>query len=297
MATIKDYLLLLRPQQWLKNVFVFLPVFFSRHILEVEYLIPCLSVFVAFCLCASSIYCLNDIIDREADKNHSEKQYRPIASGRISLFRGYMLAVLCLVVSAFIVYFIDISSRLSVAILLLSYLIMNVAYCIKLKHIMIVDVFVIAIGFVIRVMIGGQVVNVFVSQWIILMTFLLALFLGFAKRRDDVVRYAGQKDNAAVRKNLNAYNLDFMNQVISVISAVTMVCYVMYTVSVEVAERMESNYLYVTSIFVLAAIIRYLQITIVDVRSGSPTKVLLHDRFLQCCLLGWGLSFFIILYL
>lgn len=294
---IKDCFLLLRPHQWLKNVFVFLPVFFSRHIFEIEYLIPCLSVFVAFCLCASSIYCLNDIIDREADKNHLEKRNRPIASGRISLTYGYTLSTLCFAISTFIVYFTNTSNKLNVTLLLFFYLIMNVAYCIKLKHIMIVDVFIIAIGFVIRVIIGGQVVNIFVSQWIILMTFLLALFLGFAKRRDDVVKYAGQKDNAAVRKNLNAYNLDFMNQVISVISAVTMVCYVMYTVSAEVAERMESNYLYVTSIFVLAAIIRYLQITIVDVKSGSPTKVLLHDHFLQCCLLGWGLTFLIILYL
>lgn len=174
---------------------------------------------------------------------------------------------------------------------------MNIAYCIKLKQVMIVDVFIIAIGFVIRVMIGGQVVGIFVSQWIILMTFLLALFLGFAKRRDDVVRYTSEQNEILVRKNLNAYNLDFMNQSISIVSAVTIVCYIMYTVSADVIERIGSNYLYVTSIFVIASIIRYLQITIVDVKSGSPTKVLLHDRFLQLCLLGWAICYFIILYL
>lgn len=297
MKTIKDFIILLRPHQWLKNTFVFLPAFFSRHILDTEYFIPCLLVFFAFCMCASSIYCLNDIWDREVDRNHLEKRHRPIASGRISPLYGYLVAIICLAISSLIIFLIDTNYTIHVALLLGAYLIMNIAYCIKLKQVMIVDVFIIAIGFVIRVMIGGQVVGIFVSQWIILMTFLLALFLGFAKRRDDVVRYTSEQNEILVRKNLNAYNLDFMNQSISIVSAVTIVCYIMYTVSADVIERIGSNYLYVTSIFVIASIIRYLQITIVDVKSGSPTKVLLHDRFLQLCLLGWAICYFIILYL
>lgn len=299
MTMIKNIILLLRPHQWVKNLFVFLPIFFSRHILDIQYVLPCLLVFFAFSLCASSIYCLNDILDIAADRLHDEKKKRPIASGAISVPKGWCLVVLCIMTSFLITFLIDTSNRFPVLSILGIYYLMNIAYCLKLKHVMIVDVFIIAIGFVLRVIIGGLVVDVFISQWILLMTFLLALFLGFAKRRDDVVRYTNSErdNNISVRKSINAYNIEFMNQVIGVISSVTMVCYIMYTVSTEVVERIGSNHLYLTCIFVLAAIIRYLQITIVDVKSGSPTKVLLHDRFLQCCLLGWVTSFLIILYI
>ena len=126
------------------------------------------------------------------------------------------------------------------------------------------------------------------------MTFLLALFLAFAKRRDDVVIY--QDTGVSARKNVNRYNLEFMNQTIGIIASITMVCYIMYTESEEVVERMHTQYLYATSVFVLAGIVRYLQITIVDVKSGSPTKVLMKDRFVQLCIIGWILTFILILY-
>jgi 4-hydroxybenzoate polyprenyltransferase len=172
---------------------------------------------------------------------------------------------------------------------------MNLAYCIVLKHLAIVDVFIIAVGFVLRILMGGCATGIVVSHWIVLMTFLLALFLAFAKRRDDVVMY--ENTGIKARPNVNRYNLQFMNQSIGIVASITMVCYIMYTVSEEVIARLDSRYVYVTSIFVLAGIIRYLQVTMVDVKSGSPTKVLMKDRFVQLCLLCWVVSFAVILYL
>jgi 4-hydroxybenzoate polyprenyltransferase len=165
---------------------------------------------------------------------------------------------------------------------------------VKLKQIAIVDVFIIAIGFVLRILAGGFATGIYLSHWIILMTFLLALFLAFAKRRDDVVMF--EESGVMIRGNVNRYNLAFMNQVIAVVGTLTMMCYIMYTVSPETMERFQSSYIYTTSIFVLAGIIRYLQITIVDVKSGSPTKVLMKDRFLQACIIGWVLTFVVIIY-
>jgi 4-hydroxybenzoate polyprenyltransferase len=175
------------------------------------------------------------------------------------------------------------------------YYLMNLAYCIRLKQQAIVDVFIIALGFVLRILMGGVATAIYISHWIILMTFLLALFLAFAKRRDDVAMF--EASGVKARKNIDRYNLDFMNQAISVVASITMVCYIMYTVSEDVVTRLGSRYVYVTSVFVLAGIIRYLQVAIVDVKSGSPTKVLMKDRFVQASVLGWLLTFALILYL
>jgi len=172
---------------------------------------------------------------------------------------------------------------------------MNIAYSLKLKQLAIVDVFIIATGFVLRVLAGGMATDIFLSHWIVLMTFLLTLFLAFAKRRDDVVTL--EESGVAMRPSVNHYNLPFMNLAISILASITMVCYIMYTVSPVVVERFNSPYVYLTSLFVLAGIIRYLQITVVDVKSGSPTRVLLKDRFIQGCILCWIIAFVLIIYL
>lgn len=295
MNKLKTIILLIRPQQWVKNFFIFLPLFFDRHITDVAYILPTLFAFFSYSFASSAIYCFNDIWDMEADKLHPKKCKRPIASGKVSKTTGYMIAIICIALSLTIA-FAGTGERWYLLIYILCfYLIMNIAYCVKLKHIALIDVFIIAVGFVLRVLVGGIVTGIYLSQWIVLMTFLLALFLAFAKRRDDVVIY--EDTGVKARKNVNRYNLQFMNQAISIIASVTMVCYIMYTVSDEVVARMHTNYLYVTSIFVLAGIMRYLQLTIVDVKSGSPTKVLMHDRFIQLCIIGWIIAFFLILYI
>lgn len=291
---IKSIILLLRPHQWLKNLFIFLPLFFDKHLLDTAYWLPCIIVFFSYSLAASAIYCFNDIWDIKADQLHPLKCKRPIASGKISKLSGYVIALVCLIISYTLIFASIEIERKYIIFIISFYFIMNVAYCIKLKHIALIDVFIIAIGFVLRILIGGVASGIRLSQWIILMTFLLALFLAFAKRRDDVVIY--EDTGVRARKNVNRYNLQFMNQAISIVASITMVCYIMYTVSDEVVTRMQTSYLYVTSIFVLAGILRYLQLTIVDVKSGSPTKILIHDRFIQLCILGWIIAFFLILY-
>ena len=293
---IKNIVLLLRPQQWVKNGFVFLPLFFNGQFFNADALLSTFMAFVAFCCAAAGIYCMNDIVDAEADRRHPKKCSRPIASGAISTALGWALAAICLATSFVSAFFVG-DSWTNVAIVIGIYFVMNIAYCLRLKQIAIVDVFIISIGFVLRIFVGGFATGIFISHWIVLMTFLLALFLALAKRRDDVAIY--EQTGVLPRKNVAAYNLDFMNQAIGIVAAITMVCYIMYTVSPDVVARFEGGgkYLYLTSIFVLAGIIRYLQITIVNLSSGSPTKVLIHNRFLQICLACWIVSFLIIIYI
>jgi len=290
----RPVLILLRPYQWLKNLFVFLPLFFSHQILDLDKLLAGIWTFVAYSFAASAIYCFNDIWDVEADKKHPHKCKRPIASGQISQKVGYVIFAILVVSSLVLSFFCIGGGNITLFSIVCSYLLLNIAYCVKLKQIAIIDVFIIATGFVLRILAGGAATDIYLSHWIILMTFLLALFLAFAKRRDDVVIY--QQTGVVARKNVNRYNLEFMNQVIGIIAGMTMVCYIMYTVSEEVVERLHTQYLYITSVFVLAGIIRYLQLTIVDTKSGSPTKILLKDYFVQFCVIGWVLTFIFMLY-
>ena len=290
----KNIVILLRPQQWLKNGFIFIPLFFDHKLTDWYCLCSAILAFFAYSFAASAIYCLNDLIDVEADRKHPKKCKRPIAAGAISKAQALLLVALCLGISFAIASLLEDYAQWKVMVILDVYIIMNIAYCLKLKQMAIVDVFIIAVGFVLRIFVGGFATGVVLSQWIVLMTFLLALFLAFAKRRDDVVIY--EDTGVLARKNVNRYNLPFMNQVIGVVSSITMVCYIMYTVDPEVIARMGSRYVYLTSVFVLAGIIRYLQLTIVDVKSGSPTKVLMKDRFVQCSIIGWIITFVLIIY-
>lgn len=291
----KNIILLLRPQQWIKNIFIFLPLFFHGDLANLQMLFSAIIAFFCFCFAASSIYCFNDIYDVEADRKHPQKSKRPIASGVVSTFNAYCLMAFMILVSLYLAYFALNTVAMSAIVVICFYYLMNIAYCIWLKHIALIDVFIIAVGFVLRVILGGIVNEIVLSHWIVLMTFLLALFLAFAKRRDDVILY--QETGILPRKNVNRYNLDFMNQALTVISTVTLVAYVMYSVSDEIMDQFDSHYVYLTTIFVLAGILRYLQITIVDVKSGSPTEVLLRDRFIQLCVIGWILSFLILIYI
>ena len=245
---------------------------------------------------ASGIYCFNDIYDVEADRQHPKKCKRPIASGAVSIVEGYIITVLCwLIACGFVLTDIfAFGNHTFLWAIIAFYVVMNLAYSTKLKQIPILDVFIIAIGFVLRVFAGGVSAHIYISNWIVLMTFLLALFLAFAKRRDDVVEL--ETTGTTRRKGINRYNTAFMNQAMTIVASLTMVCYIMYTISDSVIERIGNPYLYVTSVFVLAGIIRYLQIAIVDIKSGSPTKILLKDHFIQLCIAGWLLTFAIILY-
>ena len=284
---------LIRPQQWLKQIFIFLPLFFDKKLLDIDYLVDALYAFVAFSLAASAIYCLNDIMDIEADKQHPKKCLRPLASGQISKTQAYATMALLIFSSLAVSYFAFESFKLLG--IIISYVILNIGYCIKLKHIAIVDVFIIASGFCLRIAAGGAATDIWISQWIILQTFLLALFLAFAKRRDDVVLF--NRNGCKTRRNINRYNIEFLNNAISIVATMTMMCYIMWCVSDDVIARMATNQLYITAIFALMGVMRYLQITMVDNKSGSPTKILLKDKFIHFCVAGWVVTFLVLIYL
>ena len=288
------FIKIIRPQQWVKNLFVFLPMFFGGSLTDVHDIINSLLTFFAFSCVASSVYCYNDIIDVDADRRHSVKCHRPIASGAVTVFQAYILMVfmLCLGI-AFLLCLSD--ALVHTGMVVLGYYLLNLSYCAKLKQYAIIDVCVIAIGFVLRILAGGFATEVVVSHWLILMTFLLTLFLSLAKRRDDVIRM--NKTGEPPRKNTIRYNLTFINQAITITASVTLVCYIMYTVSPEVIARFHTKYLYLTSIFVVLGLLRYIQITVVDEKSGDPTKAILHDRFMQLTVIAWGLAFLFIIYL
>lgn len=154
---------------------------------------------------------------------------------------------------------------------------------------------IVAFGFVLRLLAGGVATGIVLSKWIVLMTFLITLFMSFAKRRDDVLRM--EKTGEAPRKNTIRYNLTFINQAITITASVTLVCYIMYTVSPEVIDNFHTDYLYLTSVFVLVGLLRYIQIAVVDQKSGDPTKIILRDRITQFIVLAWLLSFLILIYI
>ena len=289
----KKTLLLIRPQQWIKNGFVLIPMFFGGRLLNVDDAIASVVTFFAFSFVASAIYCFNDIVDVEADRRHPVKCHRPIASGAVSVPTAYALMVILVLLSALLLFFLPQRAGETAGIVAF-YFLLNMAYCLWLKRHAIIDVCTVAFGFVLRILAGGMACEVAVSNWLVLMTFLLALFLSFAKRRDDVLRM--NETGEPPRRNTIRYNLTFVNQAITVTGTVTLVCYIMYTVSPEVVSRFHAPYLYLTSIFVLVGLLRYIQLTVVDEVSGDPTKILLRDRFTQAIVVAWIMAFLLIIY-
>ena len=296
---------LLRPQQWIKNLFVFGPVIFGGALFNGEALLAGLATFFSFSFAASSIYCFNDIYDLADDIRHPEKCHRPIASGVVTVRQAYGLMVLMFVLSM-LVSLLPVQLRAaevpssgywstcSVAAVILFYWLLNLAYCARLKQFAIIDVCIVAFGFVLRLFAGGAATGIVLSKWIVLMTFLITLFMSFAKRRDDVLRM--EQTGLPPRKNTIRYNSTFINQALTITAGVTLVCYIMYTVSPEVIAQFHNDSLYLTSIFVLVGLLRYIQVTVVDKHSGNPTKVILKDHFIQLVVLAWLVAFILIIY-
>ena len=290
LSQLNNFITLLRPKHYIKNLFVLAPLFFSGSVLHNDLLIQSLYVFILFSLAASSIYIFNDINDINEDKVHPKKSKRPIASGAVSVTSASGIS--------FALVFISLAGSwlmsTELAYILMAYVILNILYSLGLKHIAILDVSIVSLGFVLRIFAGSVVIASSPSMWIILMTFLLALFLAFAKRRDDVLLLSNH--GLITRKNINGYNLEFVNAVMVVMASVTVVAYIFYTTSDSVQARLGFDYLYSTVFFVIIGILRYLQITFVENDSGSPTKKILRDRFLQWTIILWVLAFGIIIY-
>lgn len=286
----KNILKLIRVHQWTKNLFIFAPLFFSGQILQIEKLTTAILGFICFCGIASSVYILNDLMDYEKDKTHPSKRNRPIASGEISKLNAIILFFF-LIISVFIFSF---QLNVFFFLVILFYFILNILYSFGLKHISLVDTFIISIGFVLRVSAGGVLTNVPVSHWLYIMTFLLALFIAIAKRRDDVLIL--NQTGSEMRTSIKGYNLEFITSTISILCATLIVSYLLYITSNEVVARFEGKHPYISTIFVILAILRYLQITLVLEKSGSPSKILLKDVFIQVVILLWILFFITIIY-
>lgn len=277
---------LFRFRQYVKNLFIFAPLFFSFN-LNLELLVKCIFAFILFSILTSSVYIYNDLMDKNEDSKHPVKRLRPIASGLVSERIAKTLILSLFGLSSICSLLLD----LNLFIIFVIYFILNISYSIKLKHIPIIDVAIIAIGFVLRIFVGSFVTGITLSFWIIIITFLLALFLGFAKRRDDVLLYMQGK---ATRKNINGYNLDFTNYTMVVTSSIVIVSYILYTVSDVAYSHFGTKHLYLTAFFVLLGFIRYMQITFVENMSGDPTELVLKDSFLKFACLGYIASFIII---
>lgn len=281
---------LMRPYQYVKNLFIFLPAFFALQLRDSALLGRTAAAFAAFCLLASAVYILNDYIDREEDRQHPAKRSRPLASGAITPFQAFALMALLLLTAALLMG-LTTPGALPLAGL---YFALNIAYSLKLKHIPLLDIFIIATGFVLRLFVGAVAGGITLSMWIILMTFLLALFLALAKRRDDVLLMAEGKK---VRKAIDGYNLEFINGAMIIMASVTIVAYISYTISPSVQAFFHNDHLYYTVVFVLLGVLRYMQITFVEARSGNPARILLSDLFLQLTLLGWIVTFVLLIYM
>ena len=285
--TIAAITALIRPRQWVKNIFIFAPPFFSPSLANDAAAENVTLIFIAFCLTASGVYSFNDFWDREADKHHPKKKERPVAAGLISPSVALGL-YFCLSASGLTLAFAATQAGWT----LLAYFILTSSYTLLLKRIAIVDVLTIALGFVLRVHAGAAAAEVQPTAWILVCTGMLALFIALTKRRDDLT----QELTAAHRESLNGYSVAFLDAAFILVSTALVVSYVVFTTDVDAMGRLGSEELYLTIPFVIAGILRHLQLTMVFKKSGAPTELATSDPFLVICLLGWVGSFSFLMY-
>lgn len=281
MKTLSGILLSLRPRQWTKNFFVLAALVFSRNFFDSRMLIISIAAFALFCMISGAVYLLNDIIDREKDRNHPEKSKRPIAAGVLSVRTALFSLIFLLIATLCGSWFLGLPFFL----LILSYFILQTAYSFYLKHIVIIDVFTITIGFSIRVFAGAIAINIEISSWLAICTFLLALFLALNKRRHELIIL--ETDAGKHRKVLADYNTYFLDQMISVVTASTVVAYALYTLSDHTINKFQTTHLVFTVPFVIYGIFRYLFLVHMKKRGGSPEMMLITDLPLLIDIMLW----------
>lgn len=271
-----------RPQQWIKNLFVLPALVFSGHALEADYVLRALAGLLCFCALSGAVYLGNDILDLPQDRLHPEKCRRPIAAGLVSVPVAALAALLLSATALAGAFWL----RPPFGMLALAYALLNLAYSWKLKHLVLIDVLIVASGFLLRALGGALVIAVGISTWFILCTFTLALFLAVVKRRQELVglaQGAGQH-----RSTLDQYNLPFLDQVISVLTSSALVCYALYATGV--GESQTGSHMQLTIPFVLYGILRYLYLVYRQGEGANPTAVIWRDRPLQVALVLWGLA-------
>lgn len=287
---LKAIIISMRPEQWIKNLFVFGPLLFSQNLLDVEKFFAAFLAFLIFCGASGATYLVNDVKDIEEDRYHPAKATRPVASGRLSVkaatVSAILLSGLCIRASWFL------SSKF--AAILLAYLTLNLLYSFILKELVIIDVMTISVGFVLRVLAGSAVIDVPTSQWVLICTALIALFLGFSKRRHELILQ--ENGAASSRKVLSHYSPYFLDQMIAVVTASTVMSYALYTVSNETIEKFQTSNLIYTIPFVLYGIFRYLYLVHKKDRGGSPAQIMLSDKPMMLNVILWVVAVLAVLY-
>jgi len=289
-STVANLIVSLRPDQWTKNLIVFAALIFAVKLLDPAALALASAAFLIFCALSGTVYLINDVSDREADREHPVKRVRPIASGALgsgtALAWAAGIGALALA-AAFAV-------RPMLGVVAAAYLALFASYTRWLKHIVIIDVMSIAMGFVLRAVAGGLVIGVPISDWLLACTILLALFLGLAKRRHELTMLS---DGApGHRRILEEYDPYLLDQMIGIVAAATLVVYIIYCASPETAERFGTHLLVLTTPFPIYGIFRYLYLVHRQHGGGSPSEMLLRDRPLLSCVALWGLAVILIIY-
>ncbi|MGB3093092.1 MAG: decaprenyl-phosphate phosphoribosyltransferase [Candidatus Zixiibacteriota bacterium] len=280
----------LRPQQWVKNFVLFAGLIFSQNLDKPDFFLKSLAAFALFCLLSSSVYIFNDIMDVQSDRKHPLKSTRPIAGGQVKVSTGVLLFVVLAIVSLGLSFWLNPFFALTG----LGYFALNLLYSVYLKNVVIIDVMCIALSFVIRAVAGAVVIGVEISAWLVVCTTLLALFLGFGKRRHELVLLEGQATDH--RKSLSEYSPYFLDQMISVVTASTVVAYAFYTLSPEVEVKLGTSHMELTIPFVLYGVFRYLYLIHQKEGGGSPTRMLLTDRPILANIILWLAAVILIVY-
>lgn len=288
---LKSLIKLARPKQWLKNGVVMASVVFAGVAGDTPSLLKAFLATAVFCLVSSAVYAFNDLLDREQDRQHPLTKHRPLASGQVTPTQAIILIMLLLAGS--VVGPVVLGGKFGMV--LASYVILNAAYCIYLKHIVIVDVMSIAFGFAIRAYAGAVAINVPVSRWLLIMTLLLALFLAFGKRRHELVLLQGHATDH--RKILGKYSSYLLDQCVGVTTASVVVMYMLYSFSPEVATKLGTDKLFLTIPFVVYGIFRYLYLIHKEERGGDPTMVLISDKPILLTVVLWLATAMAVLYL
>ena len=286
---VKAIILSMRPGQWLKNLFLFAALLFSENLIEASKSVMVLEAFLLFCLLSGSVYIINDIFDREQDRDHPLKSQRPISSGKIAVGKAIVIAV---VLSLLALIFSFLLGR-HFGLVALGYFLLNLAYSWRLKDVVIIDVMVVALGFVLRVIAGGVIIKVEISAWVLVCTILLALFLALSKRRYELVLL---NEKAEIhRRALSQYSPYFLDQMIGVVTASTLMSYALYTIS-EAPHKFGTKNMIFTIPFVLYGIFRYLYLVYQKEGGGEPSQVLFNDWPLIIDVILWVMAVIIFIY-
>jgi len=283
----RTYFDLFRIKHWIKNLIVFFPAFFGGVLFNQSNLFQLSISFFYFSLAASTVYLFNDLIDYNQDKLHPKKKERPISSGKISVRNSIIILIVMYITLILGSFIID----ESVIVITIIYVFMNILYTLFIKEIPIIELFIVAIGFVLRILLGAFTVEVVPSKWIIIVAFFIALYLIVTKRRGEFLN-----TNFSARKVLKQYNIEFLNSLMYITLTLSLISYLMYTLEVNVSERYHSDYIYITTIFVVLILLRHLQQTIVYNKTESPIQYFYTDKINFIAIIGFLITFYFLIY-